>query len=372
VRFRHKTLKSQIDPLSERHFQAVKKSLTDMSQIEEEAIRVASIMRNARGILDDLDRQFEEQTGLTETDMKFLFMAAGLQCLRQYIFSNDAFRLSSEKGDQLIEGYVPKAWQDILCSSVPYDAIRHVGFDESTGLSGYTHRYRTLGHDPLFGWVFGPVNIITDSLTKSDIVTTYVVRDMCICGHYPLGTIGAFNDCIHSVQTEKKLLPIAVIRQAIHFGSDYFTKQGLPIPILPTLNNDLSGFLLTKCNIDMYSVTRGATISVLINAIISYIHAIFYDSKIDGSREMYDVRTRKVVTYANVIASASNIVYVAVQCYLGDKKNALKQLDIGGLLVTLYRLFTDYKYIYQLKTEFLSRKFVELVHKDDTLSGGPL
>jgi hypothetical protein len=362
------TLKSQIDPLSKRQFDAVNQLLTGMDQVEKEAARVAGVMRDARKILDDLDRQFEEQTGLIETDIKFLFLAAGLQCLRQYIFSNDAFRLTASEGDRLMEKTVPKAWQDILCSSVPYDAIHHDGFAENTGLSGSTHRYRTLGHDPLLGWLVGPVNIITDSLTKSDIITTYSVQNMNICGYYPSGTVGAFSDCIGLVQAEKKLLPIAVIRQTIHFGSDYFTKHGLPVPILSTLNNDIARSMVAQYNIDMYSITRGVALSVLLNTIISYIHTLFYDVRKDGSREMYEVRTRKVVTYANIVASTSNIVSVAVQYFLGNKKS-LKQLDVGGLLVTLYRLFTDYRYVYQLKMEFLSRNFVALVVENKTMTG---
>jgi hypothetical protein len=369
MRRRPQTLKSQIDPLSHRQFDAVNQYLRGMDQIEKEAARVADIMRNARTILDDLDRKFEEQTGLVESDIKFLFLAAGLQCLRQYIFSNEAFRLTANEGDRLMGTFVPNAWQDILCSSVPYDAIRHVGFEENTGLSGSTHRYRTLGHDPLLGWVVGPVNIITDSLTKSDIVTTYSVRDMNICGHYPSGTSGAFSDCIHSVQSEKILLPIAVMRQAIHFGSDYFTMHGLPVPILSSLNNDIARSMVARFNIDMYSITRGVALSVLLNTIVSYVHMLFYNAKTDGSREMYEVRTRKIVTYANIVASTSNIVSVAVQYFLGNTKS-LKQLDVGGLLVTLYRLFTDYRYIYQLKKEFLSRNFVELVVENKTMAGG--
>lgn len=363
MRRRPQTLKQRIEPLAQRRHQAIKQALTSMSQIEEEAAQIADLMRNARSVLDDLDRQFEEQVGLTQTDIKFLFLAAGIQCLRQYIFSNDAFRLSSNEGDKAMEVFVPKRWQGILLASVPYDAIHRADGVENTGLSGFTHRYRTLGHDPLFGWVFGPVNIITDSLTKCDFLTTYSVQNMCICGHYSTGTVGAFNDCIRSVQAENILLPIAVMRQALHFGSDYFTKQGLPVPVLSSLNNDFAKTLMMH-NIDMYSITRGALLSVLINNIISYIHTMLYDQDRDGPQEMYAVRTRKLITYANIIASASNIVAVVGKYYWGNS-SALKQLDVGGFFITLYRLFTDSRYTYQLKVEFISRRFLELAANNE-------
>lgn len=365
MRRRPQTLKQQIEPLNQRRQEAITHALSGMSHIEDEADRIASLMRNARSVLDDLDRQFEEQVGLTPSDIKFLFLATGIQCLRQYIFSNDAFRLSSTDGDRMMEAIVPKRWQDILLASVPYDATRLAdGFEQSTGLGGSTHRYRTLGHDPLFGWVFGPVNIITDSLTKSNFEITYSVQNMCICGHYPAGTFGAFGDCIRLIQCEKMLLPISVMRQALHYGSDYFTKQGLPVPVLPSLNNEFAKTLVTQFNVDMYSITRGSLLSILINNIISYVHSMFYAQDRDGSSEAYAVRTRKLVTYSNIIASASNIIAVAVQDLLGNP-GALKQLDVGGFLVTIYRIVTDSRYTYQLKMEFMSKRFLEIANNGE-------
>lgn len=164
----------------------------EMFLIESGTMRVSEIMRNAPTILEELDQKFSEVTKLTKTDIKFLFIAIGLQCLRQYILPNSSLRLSSQEGDKLVENVVPKSLQEILLGSVPYDATaRTIDFLESSGLSGANHRFKTLGHDPVFGWIFGPVNIITDSLTKSDIVSTYSVANMKISGYYASGTIRA-------------------------------------------------------------------------------------------------------------------------------------------------------------------------------------
>lgn len=360
-----KTLREQIAPIRREQRLLFNKAIAGMEKIEAEAERVADLMRNATNVLDDLDREFEERCKLTKTDAAFLLIAAALQCLRQYIFTNDAFRLTSQEGDKLAKKFVPKNWRDILTGSVPYDAIRTADdFVESTGLSGTTHRYRTLGHDPLWGWLFGPVNIITDSLTKTNFATTYYVENMRICGYYPASTIGALKSCMVAVQTKKMLLPVSVLRQAIHFGSDYFTKHGLPVPIISSLNENFAKSLLTQYNIDMYSTTRGITLSVLLNTIISYIHSLFYDPDTDHSYEMYKVRTRRIITYSNIISSSSNIVAVAIQSMCGNT-NSLKMLDIGGLIVTLYRLFTERRYVFQLKEEFLSRCFFDIAMNND-------
>lgn len=333
-------------------------------ELEKETLRVAEIMRNAPEILEELDRQFSEATQLTKTDLVFLFMAVGLQCLRQYVFSSDKFRLEANDGDKLIKKIVPKRWEDILTQSVPYDAIQRTeefrNAYGSTGLSGTTHRYRTLGHDPLFGWVFGPINIITDSLTKSDFITTYSISSMEISGMYDLGTMGAFNDSYSMIAAEKYLLPVATIRQAIHFGSDYFTKQGLPLPMVSSLNNDFAKTLVKRFNVDMYSVMRSAALSTLINSIILFVHSLFYDKSSGVRAEIYAVRTRKILSYSNLLASVSNIIYVGVNAYLANT-TALKKLDVGGLLVTIYRLVSDYRYVAQIKKEFLEKEFHKIV-----------
>ena len=51
--------------------------------------------------------------------------------------------------------------------------------------------------------------------------------------------------------------------------------------------------------------------------------------------------------YSNVIASSSNIMATAVA-------KDVNNLDIGGLLVTLYRVFNDTKFICKLEYEFLN------------------
>lgn len=75
---------------------------------------------------------------------------------------------------------------------------------------------------------------------------------------------------------------------------------------------------------------------------------------------VYAVRTRKILSYSNALASASNVIYVAINGYLGNA-GALKKLDVGGLLVTIYRLVSDYRYVAQIKKEFLEKEFHKIV-----------
>lgn len=320
-----------------------------LKQVQDEYHRVAELSGQAALVIDNIDKEFKEKTKLNDVDMVFLFTAIALQCARQYVFSNDKFRITAVEGDNMMEKVLsplPPSKKDILTQSVPYDAISTSDlFDYSTELSGTTHRYRTLGHDPLLGWIFGTANILTGSLTKYNF-ETFSVNNMVITRHYPMGTSGMLNRAASWSQQDPSLLAVAVGRQAVHFGSDYFTKQGLPIPMVATINNDLAAKMTRDWHIDLRSVSRGAALSVLINQLIVCIHRLFYDEIKDGTKSMYEVRTRKILSYSNVIASGSNAIYVAMT---GD----MKKLDVGGLIVTLYRIVSDYKFINQIKKDFL-------------------
>ena len=88
--------------------------------------------------IDEINEQFSKATGLNSIDIKFLFFATALQCLRQYLISNDKFRFDTDKaGDKFISKFVPRKYEDILLGSVPYDAVRKAdGYkDQNTGIS---------------------------------------------------------------------------------------------------------------------------------------------------------------------------------------------------------------------------------------------
>jgi len=317
----------------------------------------------AKRYLREIESEFKQYTKLTNLDLMLIPIAIALQCVRQYALQPflDKHRLTHTQNDAVIKKVIPKDWQEILCASVPYDAVERLDkTSERIGLSGSNHRYKTLGHDPVLGWLFGPVNILSDSLTKSDFITSYKVVDMKI-GQRIL-TPSALSLAYEQAKTNYNL-PVSVARQAIHFGSDYFTKQGLPIPIVSSVNSNVSGFLVRN-NINLLKVTQGVMLSTLINSLVSCVHGLFNTQGVES--DLYEVRTRKILSISNTIASASNIAYVAIT------KN-VKHLDIGGLLVTIRRLCTDLRFIARIKQEFiegkLDKEFEAISHDIDRLCG---
>ncbi|WP_064091524.1 hypothetical protein [Rossellomorea aquimaris] len=311
----------------------------------------------------EVKKAFSQKTRLNKTDISFLLLAVALQCVRQYIFANDKFRFNTAKdADKAIKrplkNITPNEWKEFLLGPVPYDAVTRLDpYSNSTGLSANTHRYRTLGHDPILGWVFGPVNILSRSLTKTDIISTYEIIGGKIGPLYNGMTMGAMQAAIKKAGEGKYNLPAAVVKQAIHFGSDYFTKQGLPLPFVSSLDNNLSQKLIQQYSLDTYCLTRGASMSMFINSLMGLIHQLFYNEKKHGSKELYEVRTRKVLLIANTIASSSNIIYVALS-------KELKKLDLGGILVTIYRIISDLSFISRIKKEFMLEQFDKSISKE--------
>ena len=118
-----------------------------MGKLSTESYRVAEVAHESRKILNDLDKEFEEKTGLKGNDIKFLFVATGLQLLRIYLINeltrtepagakneleNKLHKFQEKVMDQLSKldpnmstvnrPYYASTKQILTTSGVPYDA----------------------------------------------------------------------------------------------------------------------------------------------------------------------------------------------------------------------------------------------------------
>lgn len=105
-------------------------------------------------------------------------------------------------------------------SKVPYDAQdnRHTTI-RVEGLSACYHRLLQLGHDPLLGFIFGVVDILTGRMTTIDKTGKIVSQRM-----------ENYAD-----RTESDIFA-ALAKQVIHFKSDITTSMGLPVPLMSLFN----------------------------------------------------------------------------------------------------------------------------------------
>lgn len=400
-----KQLNNEQAQTDKRQYAVARKGLDELAA---DAARTSEIYQNAEQYLDSIDEQFEIATGLNKTDVAFLLLATALQIGRWVVIGelNGSISRQMEESrvahdDQSIKDmekekryeYKEKHkddehikskhrdWANIVFDSVPYDITRgskNFGINMEAGY----HRIHTLGHDPVLGWIFGTMNILSDTITldKTYGLQTFKVEMMDKpkrwTGLYS-GTQG-FIDSIDSVKEDENRLPAAVFAQALHLKSDEYTKLGLPVPVLeafvPNTANKLykEGYDTLKLMKDIAVVGTQAVVAVLINMLISLIHGVFYKEDEYHNRDLYEVKTRKILMWSNIIASSSNAIAVAgmeVAAYFAENPELAKKgwqyLDIGGYIITMYRIVSDTKFIRRVKKEFLEKEWEKLVIGDN-------
>lgn len=347
--------------------------------------------------IDEVKRindEFSQKTGiLNKKDMSFLMVAAALQTARWLIIqelcgdlgqtidsdsrldhndprikedvknANKTFQehFKSHGHRESLKNF--KSWEQIIFSSAPFDTTVNSG-SFGLNLEGRYHRYKTLGHDPVLGWIFGTANFITDTCTLSDFSSFRVSRigTPHFAEPIDLGTI--FYEVFDSVREDPLRLLAGLFAELVHLKSDVFTKLGLPVPVIHTFSESLAGDLYRSqydslCLFkDVAIIGNQAAWSILINMIIGAIHGFLYNPHNDGNdRTLYEVRTRKILCISNTLASAGNIAYA-----IGTED--WRKLDVGGILVSLYRLFTDIRFITKVKKQFIEAEMDKVIEAE--------
>lgn len=103
---------------------------------------------------------------------------------------------------------------------VPYDSSHSKSLAEKVdGLGPRTHRFQTLGHDPILGFIFGVRDILHSEMTSIDKNGKLIIQS------------------INS--EEKNILGMnifeAIVRVFGHLKSDICTKSGIPAPLMPLI-----------------------------------------------------------------------------------------------------------------------------------------
>lgn len=155
-------------------------------------------------------------------------------------------------------------------------------------------------------------------------------------------------------------LPAAVFAQAQHLKSDEYTKLGLPVPLLSSINEEFASKLYCE-NYDALCLARDAKIvgasfvvSKLFDMILSLLHGLFRKNGED--RDLYEIRSRKILLLSNSIASSSTLIHASIT---SNPRN----LDLGSLLNTVTHLFTDVRFLLKLQQEFVESEIAERVQK---------
>lgn len=351
-------------------------------------IRVCDILSSEE--LDEIDRRrkeidamFSKKTSIVnKVDLSFLAIATAIQVTKALIFPyiaknfnygenidkttrldhNDSGIKSKQQAanekfkNKYRKKYPANEWIEILYRTPPYD-ITKGSANLGINMGGKYHRMYTLGHDPILGWLFGTMNILTDTVTLNDFRTYRVIRKpSMLITPQSVSLIELLEDSYQATSAGKLNLPAAIFAQAQHLKSDAYTKLGLPVPLLSAINEDFASKLY-KSNYDALCFARDIAVvgssfivSKIIDTIIGLVHGLFRD--VDTDSDLYEVRTRKILLVSNSIASASTIIN-------GVITSNVKNVDLGSLINTVIHLFTDVRFITKIKQEFIEKTIDE-------------
>lgn len=345
-------------------------------------------------ILEIIESDFKKKTKLSKIDITILFIAVGLQVARQQLqknyFTKESRPTDKEcagkpnyNRDQRGKGYYKTSIAEILTNPVPFDTQKGTGIKENINLGGGKgHRKATLGHDPILGLIFGTANIATRTVTLSNLsLESYHVKFGNFITKQGILSKNKDDYFAERADIEKilrygikkkifleegieglKLFLVSLGKEILHLRSDILSRESLQLPFLSLDMNIVNK--LSKYHIDMasvYTVGKQASMSIIINEIVRYIHQLIImhiENNID--MDLLEVRTRKILSYSNIISSTSNILEVGIRTALKDS-SAINKLDIGGLGVTIYRVISDTKYQKRIKHEFIINKWNELL-----------
>ena len=376
-------------------------------------------------IIENIDKEFAEKTGiLNKKDQTFLWTAVALQTLRWYLLeynfgewtvdknsrekaSEGGKREADKRKNYLNENednnknsnnFIP--WTDYFKNAVPYDAMKD---DESNmegvkniiiegvtafgkNLSPSKHHSATLGHDPILGYFFGTINIMTSTITYNK--TLFPTNKV----EYPLikekvEFLETFFTSVRAGIDDYKRIPAALIRQAMHVSSDTFSTMGLPIPFFNATTQQKfleqgwnSNELVKNLGKFKDALAKNMTvfllqllISYFINIVIGNLHLLFYDEEKDGNLDLYNIRTQKIIATSSTISSALNIGYIGAKIYVGCNntninsiKDGIKKIDLGGYINTVHQIVKSKKLQERIRREYLEEKLYEkfLIEKE--------
>ena len=388
----------------------------DIEAHRAEEKRTIHVLQNAQTILDKLDTTFEQRTSLSHTDNIILMLATAMQLIRIYVLpklkskSSDqnkyvsAAKRINDVGKLLLNGTQEtdserlkptpsklgyRNWQEIaFTKKIPYEANLSSALDFSRNRYSGPNHIKPLGHDPILGWIFGVANILTDTITiipesqsgyKTILIPSIesykVDMGYNFRGMDRIPTSCVIEDSIESIKEDQNRLYAALFAHGFHLASDKFAKLGLQRPYLCKIDSD-SAYRIFKKGYDhlnylndtelLKTALKSAKQSIMINMLIGAIHTLFFNPCIDHDQQLYNVRTRKIILYSNLIATTSDVVQTAVRAYNGDD-NAIKDFDLGGFLVTLYRLITDTSYIQSIKEEFIYSEWDKIIESKNNI-----
>lgn len=234
-------LRSWEDILEDAH-----KSIPD--EVDLQSLFIEEELQSNERYINQLRNDFNSLNKLDETDY-LICVAAGILAASVDIFL-DGIPKKTKEGVTAgpLSDYIRNKFDEAIPQEkikelerkfkVPYDLSTNYKLDEYVdGLSSWFHRYHSLGHDPILGFVFGVFDVMTgrfSAIDKKGKVISQILSDV------PEG-IDIFQ---------------AIGKVFGHMKSDVNTSMGLPAPLM-TLFNMFQFGKIEKEKLTIAEVARG-------------------------------------------------------------------------------------------------------------------
>ena len=347
------------------------------------------ICNHADEILSDAQREFEHQSSImNKKDLTFLAIACLLHGCAKYQIR----RMRMMKDSELAENNPlhneehscrsGKAYyctrEEIISNPVPFDAFILNPIYKSSrfkpfkpGISGLNHRSTAIGHDPILGLIFGTANIMTGTITRYDLRSWHVdtmlhertkrngkialetLDTICL----PASTSRIFQSIFERIQNEGKdgwlTLGTALAKEIVHLMTDMPSTMSLPIPFVSSISPKFA-HKLSLYGFNTGTYLEGCIMTKVINFTIAFLHRLFMEEGVD--EDVYSARTTKIITYADMIVTGSDLAVTMYQSHLGQLE-AMRKFDLGGYIVTLEKLLSSTRTINDIECKYMLRKY---------------
>ena len=349
-----------------------------------------SVYEHSEAILSAAQEEFRLGSSLlNKKDMCFLVFACILHGMAKYWIRKmrmmkdkdlaDMTPLHHEEHSARSNSKYYCSREEIICNPVPFDAIVldpmykvSIWQKFKPGFKGTNHRFTALGHDPLLGLVVGTANIMTSTITRSDFRSWHVRTENherlkrngkmalesldTICE--PASTLEIFKAVGKRLDKEGKdgwiTLGTALAKEVVHLLTDMPSLMSLPLPAISAISPDFA-HKLSLYGINTGTIVEGTVANKIINFVVAFLHRLCM--KEGDNERLYQARTVKLITAANMIATGGDLTVTLYQAYKGDLK-AMRKFDLGGYMCTFGNLVSSTKLINQLECEYMNEKFI--------------
>ena len=335
-------------------------------------------------------KDFDLATKLSDTDIAFILIGLTFREIASGLFK--AFKInriddqesaklfhSKEKSNRTEKYYA--SIDEIISNPVPYDAICSTDVDikKEVKLSGFGHRFNTLGHDPVLGFIFGTANIMTNTITVSNGMSSFVPS----IATYHVGTfekdklydradtIEMFYRIYERIKNDPKegyaAFGAALTKELIHLLSDVKTAKSLPLPFSGVISPRISRRVQYYLGVDSLVVSSNFAeffVSQLIDKGIMIARDFWWRNieNGDADEKSVEARWKLIEVYINEGAIVGETAYMVVELLRGDVKKAFQGCSFGGLWYSLQKIISNQQMIASLRGEYVinqSEKYIK-------------